>query len=140
VAVCLEQAVMADTYYFHYTSSVAAQMIVAVGRIEPRNGAIYLTDELFPSGHEAARFLAIPPIGPSLAGPSGITNLTKPVDVVCCIPATSINENALQGPDVVAPFRDWPTGNILYSGGGRQFRYGSVIDVRGVPWLTLGRP
>ena len=131
---------MPAEYYFHYTSLVAAQMIIAVGSLEPRRGCIYLSEELFASGAAAARILGIPVVGPSITGPLGLTNLTKPVEIVCCIPADYIDATMLEGPEPAEPFRDWGTGAIVYSGGGRQYRYRGELEVTGLPWLTLGRP
>jgi hypothetical protein len=115
-------------------------MIMASGTLDTKGGFLYLTDELFGTGSEAARFLAIPVTGPSMASASGLVNLTKPVEVVCCIPAPLVDAALLQGPEDVDPFRDWATGNILYAGGGRQFRFSGRIDVAGLAWLTLGKP
>jgi hypothetical protein len=46
---------------FHYTSCQAAQEIAISGRLRPgRDGKVYLTDDMYGRGVDAARLLAIP--------------------------------------------------------------------------------
>lgn len=131
---------MAD-YYFHYTSRVAAQLIIAADQLSPgAGGAVYLTDEVYATGAEAAQQLAIPVTGPVAVTLSGTVLLTKPVEVVCLIPAARIPDIAPGQAEDVDALRDPRTKEVIYLGGGRQFRYPRPIDVAGLRWLPLGSP
>lgn len=131
---------MAD-YYFHYTSAVAAQMIVAAGQLTPSaGGVVYITDEVYATGAEAANHLGIPVVGPEVSTNTGVFPLTKPVVMVCAIPAPRVPAiaAALIGPAL--QYRDRSTGQVIYWGGGGEFRYPQPINVTGLPWLRLGSP
>jgi len=131
---------MAD-WYFHYTSQVAAQMIRASGWIwGSSDRVVYLTDELYGTHGDAADFLGIPVVGPAVGTQFGMVQLTKPVEMVCCIPRQLLNSSPLYGPYLAAPFWDNSTGRLIYKGGGREFRYPDPIRVAGLPWVSLVQP
>jgi hypothetical protein len=128
-------------YYFHYTSRVAAQMVFAAGRLRgSAQRPVYLADTLFRTTSEAASRLGIPVAGPAVNLQSGFLQLTKPIDIVCAVPASRLNPVMLSSREAVAQFRDWSTREVIYAGGGEQFRYLDSIDIRGLPWLTLLSP
>ena len=127
-------------YYFHYTSLVAAQMVVSSGQLLPGRGFIYLSDELYASGAKAAQLLGIPPSGPAVTTGLGVAQLTKAVDLVCCIPAGRLGPAYLQGPESADDFRDHATLAVIYSGGGRQYKYSRPISVVGLTWVAMVRP
>jgi hypothetical protein len=131
---------MAD-YYFHYTSDVAAQMIIAAGQLVPgAAGVVYITDEVYAMGADAANALAIPMVGPEVATAVGVLPLTKPVTLVCVIPHTRVPGIAAAPVAPALPYRDPRNGQVLYWGGGREFRYPQSINIAGLPWLRLGSP
>ncbi len=133
---------MAD-YFFHYTSRVVAQMVLADGWLRPAgdSGGLWLSDELFTSAWEAADRLAIPPAGPPLGVQQTVTvHLTKPVEVVCCIPAVRLNTALLRFRGRAGPWRDVVSGRIIYSGGGRQYEYLGPVFVGDLAWVQLVTP
>lgn len=124
---------MAD-YYFHYTSRVAGQIIIANGLIQPgASGVVYLTDEVFGRGTVAANRLGIPAVGPAI----GPASLTKPLEVVCVIPVARLPGIAAIAPGPAAPYVNPATGVLLYAGGAREFPYPNAVNVRGLSWLLL---
>lgn len=124
---------MAD-YYFHYTSRVAGQIIIANGFIQPGlSGVVYLTDEVFGRGTEAANRLGIPAVGPVM----GPASLTKPLEVVCVIPASRLPGIAGVPSGPAAPYVNPVTGALVYLGGAREFLYPNAVNVRGLSWLLL---
>jgi hypothetical protein len=127
-------------FYFHYTSRTVAQMVIAAGLLRPLGGAVFLTDRPYQSGAEAANELGIPVWGPLVATPRGRVYLTKPVEVVCLIPAWRLERGRLSLMEAADPFADAFTARSIYAGGGRQFRYTGDIDVDGLAWLTLSTP
>lgn len=130
---------MAD-YFFHYTSRVVAQMVASAGVLLPGPGGLYLSDELFRSCAEAADALAIPVFGPDVNTGSGRFPLTKPIEVVCCIPAIRLDRTLLSGPNEVGPWREPRTNRVIYWGRGQEFKYALPVEVEGLPWVTLIDP
>ena len=131
---------MAD-WYFHYTSYVAAQMIRAAGWIQGSSSrVVYLTDELYLTNGDAANILGIPIAGPAIGTQAGVVHLTKPVEIVCCIPAPRLLASLLKGPRPAKPFWDNSTGAVIYRGQGREFTYSGPIPVAGLPWINPVRP
>ena len=128
-------------FLFHYTSSVAAQMVRATGSLMgSAMRPLYLTDPLFRTASDAANALGIPVIGPAMGTLSGPVQLTKPVDVICAIPRARVDERRLSALEVAEPFRDLTNNAVIYSGGGSQFRYYASIDVDGLPWMSFVQP
>ena len=115
--------------YFHYTSRHLAQEIIISRKLRPRNpnGRIYLTQQTFSKGAEAAAKLSI---------------LGKPVEVVCVIPEDKI-KNILENdePSHVNPIID-PNGNDLRPGCGKEYftEKGKTIDINGCNWYSLPIP
>jgi len=127
-------------FLFHYTSRVSAQMILSAGTIMASNAPISLSDEFLPSGADAARLLGIPPVGPAIGARLGLAQLTKAIEVVCCIPTQALDPLFLSGPVPAAPFRDFLTRRLIYSGGANEYLYRRDIPVRGLTWLALTAP
>lgn len=127
-------------YYFHYTSLVVAQMVQSSGLLVPGRGVLYLADELFRTAAEAADRLAIPAVGPEFTTGAGVIPLTKPVELVCCIPEQRLDAAVLEGPSSVAPLREPGTRRVIYWGGGRQYKYRASIAIQGLTWVRLVRP
>lgn len=114
-------------------------MIMATGIIRTNKaGVVYLADELYSTGAEAASLLGIPVVGPA---PTGVVELTKPVDVTCVIPIGRLDLRVeIDGPERADQFRDWATGDVIHLGGGSQFKYYGPIDVKTLSWMALGSP
>jgi hypothetical protein len=126
-------------YYFHYTSRTVAQMVIASGFLRPLGGAIFLADRAYQSGAEAAGALG-PSLGSADGTPEDAVRLTKPIELVCCIPAGRLTPALLTGPEKADPFVDSGRQRLIHAGGGRQFRYFAEIDIRGLAWLQLTAP
>lgn len=88
---------------FHYTSCQAAQEIAIHGAIVPgRGGKLYLTDDTYARGVDAARRLAIP---------------NKAVEMVFVVEQAGLSN--ISDPRPVGPYRG-PAGVKLRPGGGTE--------------------
>jgi hypothetical protein len=115
--------------YFHYTSRHLAQEIIISGFLRPASavGRIYLTQDTFKNGAEAAAKLSI---------------LGKPVEVVCVIPEDKVKDKIEnKEPKVVDPIIG-PGGKDLRPGGGKEYftRKEETIDVADLHWYELPMP
>ena len=115
--------------YFHYTSRQIAQEIIISGYLKPTSvgGRIYLTQDTFENGAEAAKRLSI---------------LGKPIEVVCVIPADKVkdkieNLKPYHIDDIIGP-----NGEILRPGCGQEyFTYpDKEIEVKECHWYDLPTP
>jgi hypothetical protein len=104
-----------------------------------RSGIVYLTDQDYPSGAEAAALLAIPPIGPVLDWLGNQIWPSKPVEVRCEIPEGALTAGIGPAEPVPVLIND-STKDVIHSGGGRQYRYKGAIPIRGLPWEALQSP
>jgi hypothetical protein len=127
-------------YFFHYRSRAAAQMIIASGEIHPGRHGVYLCDELYGSGASAAAALGIPVVGPVIRLSGQAVQLTKAVEVVCCIPEQLLDMTKLSPLEVAQPFLEGRTNRTIYPGGGRQFRYSRQIPLADCQCLQLSSP
>ena len=111
-----------SSYVFHYTSRELAQAIRISGQLRPGlGGKLYLTDETYEQGGEAAQKLAI---------------IGKPVEVVLVVPELVTSE--LGEPRPVEPLLA-PDGDLRPGGGTeRVTRYS--VSVRGLVIWSLGSP
>ena len=108
--------------YLHYTSRQAAQAILAAGYIQPgTSGKIYVTDDLYVTGAEAANRLSI---------------VNKPVEGVLLVPTEEVG-TAL--PASVEELYDG-NGELLTQGGGVEYEVETLIHVKSPAWLDLSRP
>ena len=110
-------------YFFHYTSRRLAQEITISGWLRPgRGGRLYLTEDIFERGADAANSLAI-------AG--------KPTEMACVIPKDKVTEvseerhvEAILGAD----------GSEIRSGCGNEQYTTKAINVKGLSWMSLSAP
>ena len=127
--------------YFHYTSRIAAQLIIAAGELLPgSDGFVYLTDDPIATGAEAANTLGIPVIGPLIHTRLGEMYLSKPVEVVCEIPSERLAATIRLLQEAAAEYTEFATGRLLYSGKGHQYRYPGTINIQGLAWRAVGIP
>lgn len=110
-------------YFFHYTSRYLAQQIIISGLLRPgRGGRLYLTQDTFERGADAANRLAI---------------TIKPVEVTCVIPKdriTDISEDRHIEPILGAD------GSEIRWGCGSEKYTTKEVDVKGLAWLSLAMP
>jgi len=115
--------------YFHYTSRQLAQEIIISGYLRPRSfgGRIYLAQQTFSSGAEAAKKLSI---------------LGKSVEVVCIIPADKVKDKIENREPKHVDEIIGPNGEILRPGCGQEyFTYlDKEIEVKGCHWYELPSP
>lgn len=118
---------MPEEYVFHYTSRIAAQNIINEGKIKAGAlGRIFLTDDLYSSGAEAADRLGI---------------VSKPVEVVFLIPHKLVKRGFeflptdldIGSPERIDFVRDTETGQLLRKGGGSQYKVSGEIPLANIP-------
>ena len=111
---------MAD-FVFHYTSRELAQAIQISGWLRPgRGGKLYLTDDTYEDGAEAAKKLA-------LTG--------KAVEMVLVVPVSATKD--LSEPRPIEPILA-PDGSDIRPGGGRERTTQSPVDARPLVIWSLG--
>ncbi len=109
---------------FHYTSRRTAQDILISGRIKSGpSGKIWLTDEAYPRGMDAAEKLAI---------------TGKVIEVVLVVPEDSVAE--LTESRKVLAVMDPDTGSELRPGGGFERTTTKDIDITGAVVWPVGWP
>lgn len=108
-------------YYLHYTSREGAQGVISAGVIRPgRSGRVYLTQDLYAFGSDAANALSI---------------VNKPVELACLV-----NIGNPSGPYPVEPIRD-EQGVIREAGGTEYYTDASItVSQDKDRWLSLLEP
>ncbi len=109
-------------FLFHYTSCESVQSISASGYLRPgQSGKLYLTEDLYTAGAEAANRLAI---------------TGKPVEVVGVVPRERVVGD--EGSEYVRSVRLGRA--LLREGGGREPWVSQVIQSGAIRWLELSAP
>ena len=122
---------MAGSWFFHYTSRNAAQLISAGRRLRPGpSGVLYLTWDAYDRGREAREALAIP---------SGPVEVVLVVDTEDVRHAANNTGDDLQ-PRLVRPIRLGSSGRLFLRGGGAEVFLRSTVVCAQIRALALAVP
>lgn len=112
-----------DDRLFHYTSRQLAHETIISGKLRPRyGGKVYLTEDSYEQGANAARRLAI---------------VNKPVEVVFVVPRDRVRDLS---PERQVEYILGDDGTILRPGGGTEQYTEEEIDIDGLNVWSLACP
>lgn len=122
---------MPGSWFFHYTSRDAAQLISVGRQLRPgAGGVLYLTWDVYDRGREARESLAIP------GGPVEVVLVIDTEDVRRAVAGTAQH---LQ-PRVVRPLRLGMSGSIWLRGGGAEVLVNGTVSCSQIRALALAVP